>query len=167
MEGLAEQAFRKHYGQIYRYLRRKTGDPNGAEELTQEVFADAAVTISRMSSPPGSVVALLYTIAGRRFADYARHESHVVHTVPLEEIDDLASDAPSPAYGCEVAHAIHDGIARLGVEQRLVLSMKLLEGCSFREIAATVGSTEAAVKMRFQRGLGLLRHELELQGIEP
>ena len=42
-----------------------------------------------------------------------------------------------------------------------------LEGCSFEEIAGAVGATEGAVKMRFQRGLRLLRHELELQGIEP
>jgi DNA-directed RNA polymerase specialized sigma24 family protein len=45
--------------------------------------------------------------------------------------------------------------------------MKLIEGCSFAEIASLVGATEAAVKMRFQRGLRALREDLELQGIGP
>jgi hypothetical protein len=72
LEGLAEYAFRHHQAQIYRYLRRKTGDHDQAEELTQEVFADAAITLSRMDCRPASVLALLYTIAQRRFADEVR-----------------------------------------------------------------------------------------------
>ena len=63
LEGLAEHAFRHHHAQIYRYLRRKTGNHDEAEELTQEVFADAAITLSRMDCRPASVLALLYTIA--------------------------------------------------------------------------------------------------------
>ena len=169
MEGLAEQAFRQHYGQVFRYLRRRIHDSDDAEELTQEVFADAAVTLSRMSSPPASLLALLYTIAGRRFADHARRQSHTPQAVPLEgAADELAAAEPaSVEYGCEVAHAIREAIGRLGSEQQLVVCMKLIEGCSFREIAGAVGVSEAAVKMRFQRGLRLLRRELELQGIAP
>ena len=164
MEGLAERAFRQYYGQVFRYLRRRTHDSNDAEELTQEVFADAAVTLARMSSPPASLLALLYTIAGRRFADHARRQSHLSHVVPLEG---AADELQSRDYGSEVAGAIREAIAGLAVEQQLVLCLKLIEGCSFREIAGMVGATEAAVKMRFQRGLRLVRRELELQGIEP
>jgi RNA polymerase sigma-70 factor (ECF subfamily) len=164
LEGLAERAFRQYYGQVFRYLRRRTFDPNDAEELTQEVFADAAVTLSRMSSPPASLLALLYTIASCRFADQARRQSHMLQTVPL---DGAVDEQPSAEYGSEVARAIRLAIAGLGSEQQVVLCMKLIEGCSFREIAEMVGATEAAVKMRFQRGLRLVRRELELQGIEP
>jgi DNA-directed RNA polymerase specialized sigma24 family protein len=132
--------------------------------LTQDVFADAAITLSRMNSPPVSMLALLYTIAGRRFMDHARHENCSVRKVPLEE----APEELAPAeYGTEVARAIREGIARLNSEQRLVMCMKLIEGCSFAEIARVVGTTEAAVKMRFRRGLCALRSDLALQGIEP
>jgi RNA polymerase sigma-70 factor (ECF subfamily) len=164
LEGLAEQAFRKHYAQIYRYLRRKTRDRDEAEELTQEVFADAAVTLSRMNSTPTSMLALLYSIAGRRFADHARHESHAARPVSLEE----APEAPDPAaYGTEIARAIREAITHLPDEQRAVVCTRLIEGCSFQEMARVVGTTEAAVKMRFRRGLEVLRRELEYQGIEP
>ena len=63
MEGLAEQAFRRHHAQIYRYLRRRTGDPDRAEDLAQEVFADAAAALSRGDWEPDSMIAWLYTIA--------------------------------------------------------------------------------------------------------
>src|SRR6266545_4656509 len=48
VEGIAEYAFRHHRTEIYRYLRRRTKSADQAEELTQQVFADAAITLSRM-----------------------------------------------------------------------------------------------------------------------
>ena len=48
-----------------------------------------------------------------------------------------------------------------------MVCLKLLEGCSFAEIAGLVGTSEAAAKMRFQRGLAAVRRDLERQGIQP
>ena len=68
MEGLAELAFRRHHAQIHRYLTRKTGDPDRAEDLAQEVFLDATVALSRGGFVPDSLPAWLHTIAKCRFA---------------------------------------------------------------------------------------------------
>ena len=57
MEGLAELAFRRHHAQIYRYLRRKTGDADRAEDLAQQVFADAAAALARGDWRPVSMLA--------------------------------------------------------------------------------------------------------------
>jgi RNA polymerase sigma factor (sigma-70 family) len=164
VEGLAEYAFRHHQAQIYRYLRRRTGDHDQAEELTQEVFADAAVALARMDSRPASVLAFLYTIARRRFADEARRNGRFRGGMAL---DAALEEVPSLGYDAEVARAIREAMSRLPLEQGRVVCMKLIEGCSFSEIATFVGATEAAVKMRFQRGLRALRKDLELQAIEP
>jgi RNA polymerase sigma-70 factor, ECF subfamily len=164
VEGVAEYAFRHHRTEIYRYLRRRTKNSDEAEELTQQVFADAAITLSRMDAGPGSILGLLYTIARRRFADAARRNGQRGEQVPLDDVDD---DLAAPEYGSDVAHAIHDAIAQLPDEQRSVVCLKLIEGCSFAEIARHVAISEAAAKMRFQRGLAQLRRELERQGIQP
>jgi RNA polymerase sigma factor (sigma-70 family) len=164
VEGVIEYAFRHHRTEIYRYLRRRTGNGDQAEELTQQVFFDAAITLSRMDASPGSLVGLLYTIARRRFADEVRRSGHHGEQVPLDEIDD---ELPAPEYGSNVGHAIHEAIAQLPDEQRRVVCLKLIEGCSFAEIANLTGVTEAAAKMRFQRGLAALRGELERHGIQP
>ena len=79
----------------------------------------------------------------------------------------LEDDAASSDYGADVARAIREAISRLPSDQGRVVCMKLIEGCSFSEIASFVGATEPAVKMRFQRGLRALREDLELQGIGP
>jgi len=164
VEGVIENAFRLHRTEIYRYLRRRTKSSDQAEELTQQVFADAALTLSRMDASPASLVGLLYTIARRRFADEARRNSHRGERVPFDEIDD---ELPAREYSSDVAHAIHEAIAQLPDEQRRVVCLKLIEGCSFAEIASLTDASEAAAKMRFQRGLAALRTELERQGIEP
>jgi len=117
-----------------------------------------------MEAAPGSLLGLLYTIARRRFADEERRNGHREGRVPLEGID---VELPAPAHGRDVAHAIHDAIAQLPGEQRRVVCLRLIEGCSFAEIATLIGSSEAAAKMRFQRGLATLRRDLERQEVQP
>ena len=161
MEGLAELAFRRHHAQIYRYLRRRTGDPYRAEDLAQEVFADAAVALSR-GERPSSMLAWLYTIAQRRFADEARRRSRGPAGVRL---DDVLDELVAPDYATDLGRALRESLARLAPNERRVISMKLLRGSSFHEIATTLEVSEAAAKMRFQRALAALRADLAQQGI--
>ena len=162
MEGLAELAFRRHHAQIYRYLRRRTGDPEQAADLTQEVFADAAAALTRTDRAPDSMLAWLYTIAQRRFADEARRRQRSVEAVAL---NDALDELPSPDYGTDLAQALRESISRLAPSQQQVVSMKLLRGFSFFEIANECETSEAAAKMRLQRALSTLRADLEQQGI--
>jgi RNA polymerase sigma-70 factor (ECF subfamily) len=162
VEGLAELAFRRHHAQIYRYLRRRTGDADRAEDLAQEVFADAAAALGNGDWRPASMLAWLHTIARRRLADEARRRRSAAGGVPLE---DVLEEVPAPEYGAELARALVDALSALSPGQRQVVAMKLLQGVSFSEIASTLGVTEAAAKMRFQRALAALRRDLERQGI--
>ena len=55
---------------------------------------------------------------------------------------------------------------RLPEDQRTVLALKLVRGARFKEIAASLGIGEGAVKMRFLRALAALREELQREGVE-
>ena len=153
--GSAEAAFRRHYGDVYRYLRRRTRDHHAAEELTQRVFADAAASLDGAETP----LAWLYTVARRRFADEARRAGRTV------ELADLP--AAERDHGPATARALRAALAQLPDAERTVILAKLLEGRPFAEIAHRVGASEAACKMRFVRGLRRLRTLLEQEGIEP
>ena len=162
MEGLAELAFRRHHAQIYRYLRRRTGDPRTAEDLTQEVFLDATRALARAEElHPASMLAWLYTIAQRRLADQARRERRSVEQLPLEAAAEIGALEPEP----ELVQALTDAIRRLPLPQRQVVALKLVHGASFAETGAVLGVSEAAAKMRFQRALGSLHADLEQQAI--
>jgi RNA polymerase sigma-70 factor (ECF subfamily) len=153
--GSAEAAFRRHYGDVYRYLRRRTRNHHEAEELTQRVFADAAASLDGAETP----LAWLYAVARRRFADEARRAGRTV------ELGDLP--AAEHVHGRETARALRRALARLPEPERAVIVAKLLEGRPFAEIARRTGATEAACKMRLLRGLRTLRSLLEQEGIEP
>jgi RNA polymerase sigma factor (sigma-70 family) len=154
---VAERAFRRHYGQIYRYVRRRTGDHHRAEELAQEVFADAAASLRETESP---TLAWLYTVAKRRFADEARRRARS---------DAVAYLAPAThrEYGRDVAAALAAAMSALPEGQEQVVVLKLLRGVRFAEIGRMLGITEEAAKMRFVRALEGLRTQLEEGGIQP
>lgn len=160
---LVERAYRQHHGQVFRFLRRRTGSPDEAEELTQKVFADAAAALSS-SDPPDSLLAWLYAVAQRRYVDEMRRRQRAsAH---------LASQSRAPAhadvfYGPAVAQALRRTISSLPPDQRSVVAMKVFEELPFSEIASRLETTEAACKMRFSRAIRQLREALREEGLEP
>lgn len=160
-------AFRRHYGQVYRFLRRRTESDEVAEDLAQAVFADAAARLRHLERDGPPVLAWLYTVARRRLVDNARAGARGPGRIAtLDEARAQAVEA-APEYGDRLSAAIALAVADLPEGQRQVVVLKLLEGRSFAEIAARLGVTEAACKMRFSRGLEALRAELSRQGVEP
>src|SRR5918911_2727578 len=49
---LSERAFRRHYADVYRYVRRRGHSHHDAEDLAQQVFADAAASLRADGRPP-------------------------------------------------------------------------------------------------------------------
>lgn len=159
-----EQAYRQHYGQIYRFLRRKTGSHDEAEDLAQRVFTDAAAALST-KNPPESLLAWLYAVAERRFVDELRRRGRVAAYLAEQSPD--AHTRPEPFYGRSVADALKRAIGVLPEDQRLVVAMKVFEERQFGDIAARLGTTEAACKMRFSRGIRRVIEQLRQEGLEP
>ena len=160
MNGAAEGAFRRHYGHVYGYFRRRVGDPGRAEELTQDVFAAAASSLptERPGDPP--VLVWLYAVARRRFADEARRHARERRVAGLLATRSSSDYTP-------VAGALREALAALPGGQSQVVLLKLVRGLTFAEIGVEVGLTEAAAKMRFVRALEQLRADLSERGIEP
>jgi hypothetical protein len=95
--------------------------------------------------------------------DEMRRRPHSGELVTL----DAANQAIHASECGDVGRAIRVAITRLPTGQGQVVCMRLLEGCSFSEIGMLIGTTEAACKMRFHRGMRALREDLRRQGIEP
>jgi RNA polymerase sigma factor (sigma-70 family) len=166
VEDVAESAFRRHYGQIYRFVRRRSASDEQAEDVTQTVFADAAAASARLRPDASLLLGWLHQVARRRLADEARRDSRTPSNVlPLEVVREVAGpDALSSAHS---GSALRKAIARLPRGQRDVVVLKLIEGRSFAEIGERLNASPAACKMRLVRALETLRDELEKEGITP
>jgi RNA polymerase sigma factor (sigma-70 family) len=158
VEDLAAHAFRRHYRQVYSFVRRRSPTDADAEDVVGEVFADAAEALGRFRAGRSPVLAWLYTVARRRLADEARRRGRVARLEPVQ---------PTPEYGADVTRALARAIASLPEPQRSVVVLKLVEGLSFREVGDRLGVSEAACKMRLARALERLRAQLADEGIDP
>jgi RNA polymerase sigma-70 factor (ECF subfamily) len=147
-----EQAFVRYRLDVYRFLLRRTRDHYDAEELTQQVFADAASTMARAGAPR-SMRPWLYAVAERRLVDELRRRERDAKIAPL------LADEPAVTSG-EAPQAVEEAIAQLPDAQRHVVVMRVVEGRTYREIARVLGCNEAACKMRVSRALRRLRNEL-------
>jgi RNA polymerase sigma-70 factor (ECF subfamily) len=88
----------------------------------------------------------------------------------LRLADRLAARGSSPSAGLrrdELRGRVQGALARLGEADREVLVLRYLEDLAPREIAAVLGVTEAAVKMRQLRALQRLRELLGDEVEEP
>ena len=165
MEELAAQGLRRHYDLVFRYVRRRTRSRSDAEDITQEVFADAAASLGREAMlTERQTLAWLFTVAQRRLIDETRRQARRGERadVPL----DLAP-TPQSEYGPGVAAEIAHALRELPEPQRQVVVMKVFDGRSFAEIGELLGITEAAAKMRCVRGLESVRSMLRREGIQP
>jgi RNA polymerase sigma-70 factor (ECF subfamily) len=148
---VVEDAYVRYRRDLYRFLLRRTGSHTDAEELTQQVFADAASSISP-ADPPRSMRGWLYTVAERRLVDELRRRTRAAEVARV-----LAAERP-PAD--EAPDRIEEAVARLPLLQRRLVFMRVVEERPYRDIARELGCNEAACKMQLSRALQRLRNEL-------
>ena len=150
------------YWKVLHFVRRRVGSLEDAEDLTQEVFANAARLDGCEADSP--TLAWLYTVAKRRIADEARRRDRA-RTVPLAHVAEPA--AAEVTYGEEVAKTLSVSLATMPEGQRRVVVGRLLQGRSFAELGRELGTSEDACRMRFMRGLQHLREEFTKEGLQP
>lgn len=157
-----DAAFRRHRAQVLRYLRRRTGNDEVAEDLTQDVFLAAAEHLSHLdTSRP--VLAWLYSVAQNRFLDEVRRTRRRPRPVSL----DLVAEQAELDFAPEIVAALRRASLRLSASERELIGLRLFAEHSFADVAARLGISEPAAKMRYLRALRALQAELEREGITP
>jgi RNA polymerase sigma-70 factor (ECF subfamily) len=129
-----------------------------AEDGVQDVFLHA---ISQLHSlrEPSAFAGWLATIARNRARD---HHRRAKITRELHEGDLAAHQSESAALD---ARQVLVAIRALPSAYRETLVMRLVEGMSGPEIAASTGLTAASVRVNLHRGLRLLRDKLGLDEV--
>jgi RNA polymerase sigma-70 factor (ECF subfamily) len=142
---------------LYRYAFSRLGSREDAEDVTNQVFAEAWRAIGRFRDEGLPLRAWLFGIA-RRVAP--RHRARFMARSPQISLDALqvegSADAVSPEH-----LALAEALAGLEPSQAEVLSLRFIHGLSLAEVAAVVCSSIDGVKGRQKRGLEALRHRLE------
>ena len=151
----------RHARTLLGYFARRTGSPEVAADLTAETFASAISAQERYVATGAPALAWLYTIAGRRLADYRRRGA-------VEKRMRRALAMQTPPLGCEdvtmirllAEDAASALLAELPPEQRTAVAERVLEQRDYADVAASLQTSEAAVRQRVSRGLATLRRRM-------
>ncbi|MHB0876197.1 MAG: RNA polymerase sigma factor [Anaerolineae bacterium] len=140
---------------LYRYAYRLMGDASMAEECVAETFSRLLHALHDGIGPRDHLQAYLFKIAHNWVTDYYRSEA----TVALaDEVRDGASGEPAHVLAQRVeSERVRAAMARLPSEQRLVLSLKFVEGWKDADIARSLDLRVSGVKALQRRGLAALQ----------
>jgi RNA polymerase sigma factor (sigma-70 family) len=143
------------------YFQRRLRDPEAAADLTAETFAAALGARRRFRARPEPAAAWLFGIAQHKLADHRRRGSaqlRMCARLGIERPPVSEEDAELIRWlGDEVASQLVDELPR---EQRDAIRAHVLDDRDYGEIARSEAISEATVRKRVSRGLGVLRNRL-------
>ena len=156
----------RHQDHISKLLWRFTRDTNSHEELVQETFVQAYLSLRtyKAKAPFEHWLARIATRVGYHFwRDRQRHQ----HTEMLdEEWDSLAGEDAAAMTPEEAAELLHRLLAQLPARDRLVLTLRYLEQCDVAETARRTGWNPTMVKVQSHRAKQKLKALAEKADME-
>ena len=150
------------------YFARRTLDAQVAADLAAETLAEAYASRARFRDRgEGSAAAWLYTIARRKLGRYLRRlrvEDAARRRLGMERIELDPEDIERIEALIDFEHVgreVRDAFGELRADQREALCLRVIDGRSYREIAAALGCSEDVVRARVSRGLRCLAAQLD------
>ncbi len=162
-----DRLFREYHLPIVRYLARRLGDRDLAEELAQETFVRALPRI-----PLTNERAWLFTVATNLLRDDARRDLRQQQRMAAVRADQQACEQVERHHGRDGRHSRDEdsspvsetsrrALAALSERDRTALLLQQ-EGLSYPEIAATAGIAVTSVGTTLSRARRRLVEEYEL-----
>jgi RNA polymerase sigma-70 factor (ECF subfamily) len=160
-----EVLYDRHGGPAYSLAHRIMGEPQAAEDVTQEAFISIWRTSASYDAARGSVRAWLLQIVRNRAIDAIRRAA--ARPVRMDFDDDGLIDsqvAPeetdAEASRRERARHVRRALKGLPQDQAQVIGMAYFGGFSHSEIAEVLGTPLGTVKGRMRLGLQKVRANL-------
>ena len=146
-----DELYRTYAEQLYYFLLKLSGSPTAAEDLVQETFVRATISLHQVEG--SSARAWLYKVARNVYLDEWRRrkrwswvpffqdtEMISPYGVPEEEMDRV-----------EESQMLAELLYRLPENYRAIIHLREIEEMSYEEIAATLDITESQVKVTLHR----------------
>ena len=158
--------YERHAESLLRFFARRTLDAEAAAELMAETFAQAFASRGRFRDRGLGAAGWLYGIGRHQLGRYFRTGAvdararrklgmpeRAVSAEDYDRIEELIDFE-------QVGRAIGQAFSLLSEEQREALTLRVIEGRSYREVAESLRITEETARARVSRGLKRLTREL-------
>jgi RNA polymerase sigma-70 factor (ECF subfamily) len=142
----------RHQEYIGRLLWRFSRDRRVHEELVQDVFVEAYLSLGRYrgKAPFVNWLSRIATRVGYRYWKQVNRRKKR-ESFTLEEWDQLPGDSVEKMDASQAAALVHRLLGQLPPRDRLVLTLRYLEECDVSETAQRTGWTKGMVKVQTWR----------------
>ena len=160
-----EQLYRDNYKRIYAFLYRLCRNVQTAEDLTQETFYQAYVSLHRFKGD-SEIFTWLASIAKHMYMKYLRKNHKSLGDTDLTLIAETYctgyEDSPDAHIERQtVIEAVRRVIKKLPQKYADVVMLRVYSELSFAQVAKVIGITENSAKVIYCRAKKMLSEELE------
>ena len=140
----------RHSPAVSKQMRNFSRDPLVWEELTQDVFVEAFMSLGkyRADAPFRHWLARIATLTGYKYWKRKGKEKNKVSLSASEDMLEARAEARDPSAAAEL---LFDLFATIPNEDRLILTLMYLEKCGQDEIAKRLGGTRVMVAVKIYR----------------
>jgi RNA polymerase sigma-70 factor (ECF subfamily) len=153
--GAFEAVYRDHVVRVYNLVRRISGDPVVADELTQEVFVRAWQHLASFRGEASFATWLHRLAVNVALGDRRAEGRRLARILPLPD-----ADAPAPQRAPDHAMDLARALDTLPPKARQVFVLHDVEGWPHEEIAQAMNTTVGTSKAQLHRARSLLRGAL-------
>ncbi|MCL2069030.1 MAG: sigma-70 family RNA polymerase sigma factor [Oscillospiraceae bacterium] len=145
---------------LYKVALYTLGNPHDAEDAVSETFIEAYRGIAKLRDPASFkfwIMKILSARCKRKIKEYIKNRAHV-------DIEDFAANlADASDTGGDAAQRVTviNALGMLTEQERLIVSLAVVQGYSMREVSAITGSPQGTVSSKLHRALGKLRKMVE------
>ena len=167
-----EQLVRRYQKGIYNLTLRMTGNADDAYDLAQETFLRAWRNLAAFQFD-SAFSTWLYRIATNLCIDFLRKQKRgkVISLQSVQEQTEQELPLPDPKPGPEMLvlqkehqAAVADALQALEPDYRMALTMRVIDGLSYQQIAEALELKEGTVKSRIARAREKMRQKLLQNG---
>jgi RNA polymerase sigma-70 factor, ECF subfamily len=146
---------------IYRYVYRKTGHADTAQDLTAETFQRFLEALKRDAGPREHLSGWLYRVAHNLIVDHYRSQPDDPHA-PLDSVDPAvpATQEQHVTRGHRADRA-RAALLMLTPLQQQVVALRFLEELSLQEVASVLNRTVGSIKALQHRAISNMQKILE------
>ncbi|WP_207481929.1 RNA polymerase sigma factor [Arenibaculum pallidiluteum] len=156
-------SFQEYYGDLLRFLARRTGNRQWAADVAQETYLRLA-SLQEATPEVGDARAYIFRVAGNLAIDSMRKEARLAARYAEEDAAIHVAD-PSPLpetilLARERLALLEEALKELPPNARQALLMSRVDGLSFAQIAAELGVSESMVAKYIAQALRACRDRL-------
>lgn len=145
-----------YFGDIFRFLLRRTGNRELTADLVQETFLKAMLALPKYQHRGLPFRAWLYRIALNELRMHWRKKKEVLIDLSFTQVMGLSEEFDLRLDEDDMQR-LAKALSRLDEARGQLIQLRYMDGLSFSEVGQVLGIGEDAAKMRTHRTLAQLR----------